>query len=191
MNLSNLSIKKVSRQNLGSSYQLYFIVPFQIHQQLKSKSITSSDVHKYFARRQESAHRINAYITETQTLASQQAKQGDNRYAAATPLSILDGISVAFKDNFCIQNVRTTCASRMLRDFVPAYNCTVYQRLAESGCTLMGKTNMDEFGMGSGTVDSIYGPTKNPWSESLDDWNITGGSSGGSAAAVASGSCTV
>lgn len=81
----------------------------------------------------------------------------------------------------------------MLKEFVPPYNSTVVQNLLDKGCALMGKTNMDEFGMGSGTIDSIYGPTKNPWSKTLkgDDWNITGGSSGGSAAAVAAGCCVM
>lgn len=79
----------------------------------------------------------------------------------------------------------------MLQDFVPPYNATVYERLVNAGAVLIGKTNMDQFAMGSGTVDSIFGPTKNVWSKSLenDDWCIAGGSSGGSAIAVASGIC--
>lgn len=134
---------------------------------------------------------LNAFITETQTLAADQSHKSHTRFASDQPLSILDGIPIALKDNFCTKDVRTTCASKMLKEFIPSYSSTVYQRLIDSGCMMMGKTNMDEFGMGSGTIDSIYGATKNPWSKSLDgdDWNITGGSSGGSAAAVAVGSC--
>lgn len=79
----------------------------------------------------------------------------------------------------------------MLQDFVPPYNATVVERLLKAGTILIGKTNMDQFAMGSGTVDSIYGPSKNVWSENFSEnnWRITGGSSGGSALAVASGIC--
>lgn len=152
-----------------------------------SKTVTSVDVQHYFRRRSQKFRGINEFITETQTLAADQAKQSENRYMNGQARSVLDGIPIAVKDNFCTKDVLTTCASEMLQNFIPAYSSSVYQRLINSGCTMMGKTNMDEFGMGSGTIDSIYGPTKNPWSNSLDDWNITGGSSGGSAAAVAAG----
>lgn len=79
----------------------------------------------------------------------------------------------------------------MLRDFAPPYDATMTSRLRQAGATLLGKTNMDQFAMGAGTVDSIYGPTKNIWSEDLshDNWRIAGGSSGGSASAVAAGLC--
>lgn len=80
----------------------------------------------------------------------------------------------------------------MLENFIPPYNATVYERLTDAGAVLIGKTNMDQFAMGSGTVDSIYGPAKNIWSKNCkeeDNWHIAGGSSGGSALAVASGIC--
>ena len=79
----------------------------------------------------------------------------------------------------------------MLKDFVPTYNATVCERLLNSGAILIGKTNLDQYGMGSGTIDSIFGPTKNIWSEDLSEnnWRIAGGSSGGSATAVAAGIC--
>jgi aspartyl-tRNA(Asn)/glutamyl-tRNA(Gln) amidotransferase subunit A len=120
----------------------------------------------------------------------------------------LDGIPIAFKDNFCTKNVLTTCGSKMLSTFIPPYNATVVQRLVnQCGSVLLGKTNLDEFAMGSGCVDSIFGPTINPWKSCLpfkvkniqnnemqsfndlpqNDWYISGGSSGGSAVAVASG----
>lgn len=169
--------------------------PFQIHDLLKSKAITALEVKNYFQAQleNEKTRRLNAYITETTTLGSDQARCSHSRLGKDAATSTLDGIPIAIKDNFCTKDVRTTCASKMLANFVPPYSSTVYQRLADKGCILMGKTNMDEFGMGSGTVDSIFGATKNPWSRNLDgdDWNITGGSSGGSAAAVASGSCKV
>jgi aspartyl-tRNA(Asn)/glutamyl-tRNA(Gln) amidotransferase subunit A len=77
----------------------------------------------------------------------------------------------------------------MLENFVPSYNATVFEKLRQQGAILIGKTNLDQYGMGSGTIDSIFGPTKNVWGSSLEDWRIAGGSSGGSAVAVASGIC--
>ncbi|GBP93224.1 Glutamyl-tRNA(Gln) amidotransferase subunit A, mitochondrial [Eumeta japonica] len=101
----------------------------------------------------------------------------------------LNGVPIALKDNFCTKDITTTCASKMLENFVPTYDATVYRKLREAGACLIGKSNLDEFAMGSGTVDSIYGPTKNPWGwESEHDWRISGGSSGGSAVSVTVGS---
>lgn len=192
MNFSNLSIKKVGFSYIGIKIgSPTHSSSFQIHKLLTSHSVTALDVQKHFVRKIEKSKSLNAFVTETQTLAADQSIKSDSRYTSDRPLSILDGIPIAIKDNFCTKDVRTTCASKMLQDFIPAYSSTVYQRLLDQGCTMMGKTNMDEFGMGSGTIDSIFGPTKNPWSQSMDDWNITGGSSGGSAAAVAAGSCVV
>ena len=134
---------------------------------------------------------LNAFITLTPEMALHQAKESAYRYQEEKkPLSPLDGVPIAIKDNFCTQDVRTTCASKMLENFVPPYSATVWQRLQKAGAILIGKTNLDQFGMGSGTVDSIFGPTKNIWSEDLkteNKWRIAGGSSGGSASAVAAG----
>ncbi|XP_060650570.1 glutamyl-tRNA(Gln) amidotransferase subunit A, mitochondrial isoform X1 [Drosophila nasuta] len=135
---------------------------------------------------------LNALVRATPELARQQAQESTERYTKQQPIGELDGITVAIKDNFCTANVHTTCASRMLQDFVPPYDATMSARLREAGAVLVGKTNMDQFAMGAGTVDSIYGPTKNIWSEDLaskDNWRIAGGSSGGSASAVAAGLC--
>lgn len=122
-----------------------------------------------------------------------QAEKSSSRYKAGKPLGVLDGAPIAVKDNFCTKGIPTTCAARMLENFVPTYNATVYERLERAGAVLVGKTNMDQYGMGSGTVDSIFGPTKNCWSadveEEGDEFRIAGGSSGGSAVAVASGIC--
>lgn len=153
--------------------------------------------------------KFNAFITLTEDVAKKQAEESSRRITAGTKLP-LDGVLVAVKDNFCTKNVPTTCASkyarlikrsstfcyfknsffRMLKDFIPCYNATVYQRLENAGAILTGKTNLDEFGMGSGSVDSIFGPTKNIWSKDLKNPTIAGGSSGGSATAVASGFCS-
>lgn len=159
----------------------------QLSQMLASRSTSALDIQKHFSARLDSAKMLNAFITETRTFCWEQAAESNERYSTGQAFSALDGLPVAIKDNFCTKDVRTTCGSNMLKSFVPTYNSTVYQRLVDSGCTLVGKTNLDEYGMGSGTVDSFAGPTKNPWSKSLN--HITGGSSGGSAAAVASGCC--
>lgn len=103
----------------------------------------------------------------------------------------MDGIPFAIKDNFCVTGTKTTCASTMLESFESPYDATVYKRLEQAGAILIGKANMDQFAMGSGTVDSLYGPSKNPWGYKRDtgEFFITGGSSGGSAAAVAANIC--
>lgn len=134
---------------------------------------------------------LNAFIRFMPEKALHQAKESTFRFQEKKQKSPLDGVTIAIKDNFCTKDIHTTCASRMLKDFKPPYNATVCERLIEAGAVLIGKTNLDQFAMGSGTVDSIFGPTKNIWSENLNDdnWRITGGSSGGSATAVASGIC--
>ncbi|XP_001655938.2 glutamyl-tRNA(Gln) amidotransferase subunit A, mitochondrial [Aedes aegypti] len=134
---------------------------------------------------------LNAFIRTSPEKALAQAEKSSTRHKTGKPLSLLDGAPIAVKDNFCTKGIHTTCAARMLENFVPTYNATVYERLARNGAVLVGKTNMDQYGMGSGTVDSIFGPTKNYWDavEGESDFRIAGGSSGGSAVAVASGIC--
>lgn len=134
--------------------------------------------------------KFNAFISINKG-AHVEAQNSAKRYKEKRPKCELDGITIAIKDNFCTENIKTTCASKILENFIPPYNATIYQKLLDSGAVLIGKTNMDQFAMGSGTVDSIYGPTKNIWkySEGSEDFYIAGGSSGGSAVAVASGVC--
>jgi len=123
---------------------------------------------------------INSFITVTAERALEQARSADRKIRAgdAGPLA---GIPIAHKDIFCTEGVRTSCGSRMLDSFVSPYDATVVQRLATAGVVVLGKTNMDEFAMGSSNETSWYGPVKNPW----DAERVPGGSSGGSAAAVA------
>jgi aspartyl-tRNA(Asn)/glutamyl-tRNA(Gln) amidotransferase subunit A len=123
---------------------------------------------------------LNAYITVTDQIALAQAATADERRAAglAGPLT---GLPVAHKDIFCTEGIRTSCGSRMLDNFIAPYESTVTARLGSAGAVMLGKTNLDEFAMGSSTESSYYGPTRNPWSRD----RVPGGSSGGSATAVA------
>ncbi|MBS7262152.1 MAG: Asp-tRNA(Asn)/Glu-tRNA(Gln) amidotransferase subunit GatA [Eubacteriales bacterium] len=124
---------------------------------------------------------INAYITVMEERALEQARAVDRKRRAGEKLPLLAGVPGAIKDNICINGVRTTCASRMLENFVPMYDATVIERLDENDAVYVGKTNMDEFAMGSSNETSFFGPVSNPY----DTERIPGGSSGGSAAAIA------
>ena len=125
---------------------------------------------------------LNAFITTTPDLALAQAQAADEARARGEATA-LTGIPIAHKDIFCTNGVRTSCASRMLDTFVPPYDAHVVEQMRAAGAVMVGKTNMDEFAMGSSNETSWYGPVKNPWDKSC----VPGGSSGGSAAAVAAG----
>jgi aspartyl-tRNA(Asn)/glutamyl-tRNA(Gln) amidotransferase subunit A len=148
---------------------------------LRSKEFSSVELTKLYLDRieaQQSA--LNAFVTVTREQALAAAAEADRALAAgrAGPLT---GVPIAHKDIFCTEGVRTTCGSRMLDNFVSPYDATVVTKLKAAGTVMLGKTNMDEFAMGSSNETSYYGPVRNPWNASM----VPGGSSGGSAAAVA------
>lgn len=137
----------------------------------------------YLERIREQDPQLNTYITVTEDRALAAADASDARRSRGEALSPLDGVPMALKDIICSKGVRTTAASRILYNFVPPYDATCWQKLEQAGAVLLGKVNMDEFAMGSSTESSAFGPTRNPW----DPERVPGGSSGGSAAAVAAG----
>ena len=129
---------------------------------------------------------LNAYVTITGEQALRQAQAADARRSAGNA-NVLTGIPIAHKDIFCTRDVLTTCGSRMLHNFVAPYNACVVERLEQAGAVMLGKTNMDEFAMGSSNETSFYGSVRNPW----DTERVPGGSSGGSASAVAADLCAM
>ncbi len=128
---------------------------------------------------------VHAYLEVTAERARADADRIDGLRAAGEPLPPLAGVPLAIKDNLCTKGIRTTCSSRMLENFVPPYESTVTERLWQAGGVMLGKTNLDEFAMGSSTETSAFGASRNPWNTD----KVPGGSSGGSAAAVAAGEC--
>ena len=154
---------------------------------LEKKEISSSEITGIMLDRiRESGN--NAYITVNDGSdggegAMKAAAEADKRRRAGRPLSLIDGVPMALKDDICVKGMKMTCASRMLENFVPPYTAAVAEKLESAGAILLGKLNMDEFSAGNATDNSLYGATKNP----LDPTRVAGGSSGGSAAAVAEG----
>ena len=130
--------------------------------------------------------KINAFITLNKN-ALNQAKEIDKKIKRGDPVGSLAGIGIGIKDNISTINLKTTCASKMLSEYVPPYNATVVKRLLDKDAIIIGKVNLDEFAMGSTTEWSFFGLTRNPWKTDY----VCGGSSGGSAASVAAQMCTV
>lgn len=149
---------------------------------LQQKKISSVELTQHYLQRINNTKSLNAFISINEEPAIAAAKKADHLLSKGKG-STLTGIPMAHKDIFCTEVLPTTCGSKMLADFFAPYSATIVKRLDEQGAILLGKTNLDEFAMGSTTENSHFGPTKNPWH--LD--HVPGGSSGGSAAAVAGG----
>ena len=147
---------------------------------LTRKDYSSAELTRHLLERAQSSADLNAFITLTAEQAMEQACRAD-RLIAKNEGGPLTGIPLVHKDLFCTKGVRTTCGSRMLDNFISPYDATLVDKLQQAGMVMLGKANMDEFAMGSSTENSYFGPTLNPW----DHKRVPGGSSGGSAAAVA------
>ena len=156
---------------------------------LEAGDFTAEELTRACIEALESGRDLNAFITETPDIALDRAKASDARRADGRAAGPMDGIPIAIKDLFCTEGVLTTAGSHILDGFTPAYESTVSANLKDSGAVMLGKTNLDEFAMGSANVTSYYGPVKNPWKGPGGKDLVPGGSSGGSAAAVAGGLC--
>lgn len=155
---------------------------------IKSRELSSEEVvSSYLKNIREKEHGVNAFLTVMGDDALAKAKEIDKRIEDGEKLGALAGIPIAVKDNICTEGVKTTCASKMLQDFVPPYDATVVKKLIAEDAVIIGKTNMDEFAMGSSTENSAFKKTANP----RDLSRVPGGSSGGSAAAVGADMCPV
>jgi aspartyl-tRNA(Asn)/glutamyl-tRNA(Gln) amidotransferase subunit A len=156
---------------------------------LARKGFSSSELTSACLAAMEQARELNAYVYEAPERALEMAERADARIAAGNA-GLLEGVPLAIKDTFCTQGVRTTACSHILDNFVPSYESTVTANLWCDGAVLLGKTNNDEFAMGSSNETSCFGPAVNPWRrEGSDTKLVPGGSSGGSASAVAAGLC--
>ena len=164
--------------------ELHNLTGYKLHNMLQTKKISAVELIKaVFTRVEKVERKVKAYLNLDRDLALSRAKKIDQNIKSEKKISFLTGLPIAVKDNICTKGIITTCASRMLENFNPVYNATVAQRIIDRGAVIAGKTNMDEFAMGSSTENSAFGPTFNPWNLET----VPGGSSGGSAAAVAAG----
>jgi aspartyl-tRNA(Asn)/glutamyl-tRNA(Gln) amidotransferase subunit A len=165
--------------------ELYELTIHELMEKIKAGKVSSTDiVRSVFGRIDAVEERVHAYITLMRETAFEQAAAAD-RAIKQGDIRALTGIPIALKDIYCTKGFRTTCGSRILNNYIPPYDATVVKKLRDAGAVFTGKTNMDEFAMGSSTETSRFGVTKNPWD--LD--RIPGGSSGGSAAALAADEC--
>lgn len=166
--------------------ELLSLSAVELAAKIKAKEVTVKEaVEAVFAKIEEKEEKYNCYVTLDKEGALKQAEEIQKGIENGTLTGPLAGVPVAVKDNMCTKGVLTTCSSKILQNFVPTFSAEAVILLEKAGAVILGKTNMDEFAMGSTTETSAYGVTKNPWDESC----VPGGSSGGSAAAVAAGEC--
>ena len=149
---------------------------------LRTNKVSAVEIVQHYAAKMHAQRDLNCFITETTSLALEQAKAADALRALGQG-GYVTGVPLAQKDIFCTEGVKTSCGSRMLDNFIAPYNAHIIERFQQAGMPMLGKLNMDEFAMGSSNENSFYGPVKNPWNPEY----IPGGSSGGSSAAVAAG----
>jgi len=160
----------------------------ELARKIRSQEVSAEEyVSACYDRIRKVERKIHAFITLTEELALEKAREIDSKIRQNQQVGSLAGIAIAVKDNICTKGIRTTCASKMLEDFVPPYDATVVERLKAEDVIILGKSNLDEFAMGSSTEHSRFGPTFNPY----DPRRVPGGSSGGSAASVAAYEVTV
>ncbi|GAV23909.1 glutamyl-tRNA(Gln) amidotransferase subunit A [Carboxydothermus pertinax] len=168
--------------------ELYYLSAKEITEKIKAKEISAVEVAKATFDRIEAVEpKIQAYVTVTRELGLKMAREVDEKITRGEDPGPLAGVPVAIKDNMSTAGIRTTCSSKILESYIPPYDATVVEKLKAAGAVFTGKTNLDEFAMGSSTENSRFFPTKNPW----DLERVPGGSSGGSAASVAAGEAVV
>lgn len=166
--------------------EIISLTALELGEKIKRGEVTSPEAAEaVFGQIDDREPDLNSFITIEKEGALKQAEQVQREIEAGRLRSPLAGVPVAVKDNICLKGMRTTCASKILSNFVPCYTAQALQNLIDAGAVVVGKTNMDEFAMGSTTETSAFGPTKNPWNTD----HVPGGSSGGSCAAVMAGEC--
>jgi len=169
---------------VGDMSQLHTLSAREVTRRIRGRELLAEEyVASIFQRISTLEGSLHSFVSLNEPSALRRAREIDRKIRDGTTVGRLAGVTVAIKDNICTRDFRTTCSSRMLENFLPPYNATVVERLLQEDAIIVGKTNMDEFAMGSSTENSFFGPSRNP----VDTSRVPGGSSGGSAGAVASG----